>query len=64
MHLMVSSRVVDAKVFTMVIQFEYGFLIRQNGERNFRNFRRVLFGIMSSDVTAFNVHVFTSDFEF
>ena len=35
---------------------------RQNGECNVRNFRRFFIG-MSSDVPAFKVHVFASDFE-
>ena len=35
---------------------------RQNDECNVRNFRRVFFG-MISDVPAFKVRVFASDFE-
>ena len=35
---------------------------RQNGECNVRNFWRLLFG-MSSDIPAFKVCIFASDFE-
>ena len=64
-HLMVSSREVDSKVFSMAIQIEYFFpLIKwQNGEGYVGNFSRFLFGI-SPDVPAFKVLVFTSDFKF
>ena len=56
-HLMVSSRVVDSKVFRMAIQFEYFFLIkRQSGKCSVRHFRRFLFD-MSPDVQAFKVRI-------
>ena len=60
---MAPSRVVDSEVLSMVVQFEYFFLIRQNGECNFINFRQFLFG-MSPHVPAFKVRIFTSDFKF
>ena len=63
-HLMVSSRVIDSKVFRMAIQFEHFFLIRcQNGKCEVTNFRRFLFGT-SPDVSAFKVRNFTNDFKF
>ena len=51
--LIASSRVVDANVLRMVIQFDYCFIIRrQNGEHKVRNLRRFFFG-MSPDVPTF-----------
>ena len=63
-YLMVSSRVLGFKVLMVVIEFKYFFLIkRQSDEYNVWNFRRFLFGV-SLDVSAFKVHVSTSNLKF
>ena len=61
MHLMISSREVDS----LRVQLSERIFMRkrQNSECNVENFRRFFFG-MSSDVPAFKVCIFASDFKF
>ena len=54
------AHLIDSKVIRMVIQLEYFFLIKSNGECQC-NVKTFLFG-MSPDVPALKVHVFTIAF--